>query len=120
MFDIGFLELLIIFIVALLVLGPERLPQAARSVGLFVGRIKRTVGGVQAEIERELRLEEMRREAEARAKELEKELELKEFNQQVAQTEQEIKQSFEGKPLLATQSNPQPPEDKQPKEGHHD
>ena len=60
MFDIGFLELLIIGIVALLVLGPERLPKAARTVGLWVGKIKRTVSSMQREINSQLEAEELR------------------------------------------------------------
>ncbi|KAA0012107.1 twin-arginine translocase subunit TatB [Billgrantia pellis] len=60
MFDIGFLELLIIGIVGLLVLGPERLPKAARTVGLWVGKIKRTVAGMQREINAQLEAEELR------------------------------------------------------------
>jgi len=73
-FDIGFLELFLIFVVALVVLGPERLPVAARTVGRFVGKIKRSISGVQAEIEQELRFEEIRRQAEARARQLEQEI----------------------------------------------
>ncbi|PMR76166.1 Sec-independent protein translocase protein TatB [Billgrantia endophytica] len=60
MFDIGFLELLIIGIVALLVLGPERLPKAARTAGLWIGKIKRTVSGMQREISSQLEAEELR------------------------------------------------------------
>ncbi|MBW6390502.1 MAG: Sec-independent protein translocase protein TatB [Halomonas sp.] len=60
MFDIGFLELLIIGIVGLLVLGPERLPKAARTVGLWVGKIKRTVSSMQREINSQLEAEELR------------------------------------------------------------
>jgi sec-independent protein translocase protein TatB len=60
MFDIGFLELLILGIVGLLVLGPERLPKAARTVGLWVGKIKRTVSSMQREINSQLEAEELR------------------------------------------------------------
>ncbi|MBB3141950.1 Sec-independent protein translocase protein TatB [Halomonas organivorans] len=60
MFDIGFLELLIIGVVGLLVLGPERLPKAARTAGLWIGRIKRTVSGMQREINAQLEAEELR------------------------------------------------------------
>jgi sec-independent protein translocase protein TatB len=79
-FDIGFLELLLIFVVALLVLGPEKLPYVARTIGLWIGKIKRSIAGVQMEVERELRFEEMRQEAEARAKQLEKEMALPELS----------------------------------------
>ncbi|ABE57954.1 Sec-independent protein translocase protein TatB [Chromohalobacter israelensis] len=60
MFDMGFLELMLIGVVALLVLGPERLPTAARTVGLWVGKIKRTVSGMQREISAQLEAEELR------------------------------------------------------------
>lgn len=60
MFDIGFAELLIVGVLALIVLGPERLPKAARTVGLFVGRIRRTMSGIQQEIEQEVRNQEIR------------------------------------------------------------
>ncbi|WP_110657004.1 Sec-independent protein translocase protein TatB [Salinicola halimionae] len=60
MFDIGFFELLLIGIVGLLVLGPERLPRAARTAGLWVGRIKRSVSTMQREITSQLEAEELR------------------------------------------------------------
>jgi sec-independent protein translocase protein TatB len=61
MFDIGFSELLIIGVVALVVLGPERLPRAARTAGHLLGRLKRYVGDVKADISREMQLEELRK-----------------------------------------------------------
>lgn len=60
MFDIGFLEILLIGVVGLLVLGPERLPMAARTAGMWIGRIKRSVSGIQREINEQLRTEEVR------------------------------------------------------------
>jgi len=73
MFDIGFTELLVIGVVALLVLGPERLPRLARDVGRWVGRARRYVNHVREEIDREVELSELRRlrdEIEARAREV--------------------------------------------------
>jgi sec-independent protein translocase protein TatB len=61
MFDIGFSELLIIAVVALLVLGPERLPRAARLAGLWVRRARAQWYSVQADLERELAAEEFKR-----------------------------------------------------------
>ena len=61
MFDIGFSELLVIAIVALVVLGPERLPKAARFAGLWVRRARAQWYSVKAELERDLAAEEMRR-----------------------------------------------------------
>ena len=61
MFDIGFQELLLVAIVALLVLGPERLPQALRTLGLWIGRMRRSFNAVKNEIEREIGMDEIRR-----------------------------------------------------------
>ena len=61
MFDIGFSELLVIAIVALIVIGPERLPKVARTLGHLFGRMQRYVNDVKADITREMELEELRR-----------------------------------------------------------
>ncbi|WP_106478925.1 Sec-independent protein translocase protein TatB [Phytohalomonas tamaricis] len=61
MFDVSFSELLVIGVIALIVLGPERLPTAARTAGLWLGKIKRTVANVQQEITSQLEAEELRR-----------------------------------------------------------
>ena len=70
MFDMGFLELLIIGVVGLLVLGPERLPKAARTLGLWIGKIKRTVSGMQREINAQLEAEELRQKLNEQQKKL--------------------------------------------------
>ena len=59
MFDIGFLEIVIIASIALVVLGPERLPRAARTAGLWVGRARRMVADVKSDIDREIRESEL-------------------------------------------------------------
>src|SRR5262245_45694829 len=61
MFDIGFFELVVIAIVALVVIGPERLPKAARTMGHLVGRLQRYVNDVKADINREIELDELRK-----------------------------------------------------------
>ena len=61
MFDIGFSELVIIAVVALVVIGPERLPTVARTVGALLGRLNRYVSDVKSDVEREMRLEEMKK-----------------------------------------------------------
>ena len=61
MFDVGFWELAIIAVIALLVIGPERLPKAARTAGLWVGRARRMVTDVKADIDREIRESDLRR-----------------------------------------------------------
>ncbi len=60
MFDIGFLEMVLVAIVALLVLGPERLPSAVRMAGLYIGRIKRSLADVRSQVEREIGADEIR------------------------------------------------------------
>ncbi len=61
MFDIGFWELLLIFVLGLLVLGPERLPRVARTVGMWTGRARSYVRQLSAELDRELQTEELQR-----------------------------------------------------------
>ncbi len=61
MFDIGFTELLVIALVALVVLGPERLPHAIKVTAIWIGRIKRSFNSVKEEIEREIRVDDIRR-----------------------------------------------------------
>lgn len=61
MFDIGFSELLVIGLVALIVIGPERLPRVARTLGHLAGRLQRYVADVKSDINREVELEELRK-----------------------------------------------------------
>ncbi len=69
MFDMGFLELLLIGIIALIVLGPERLPKAARTVGLWIGKAKQGFDSIKTEIDRELKVKELQQQlAEQKAK----------------------------------------------------
>lgn len=61
MFDIGFWELTTIAVIALLVIGPDKLPDVARTAGKWVGRARRFVGDVKSDIDRELKQEELRK-----------------------------------------------------------
>ncbi|MCW8956851.1 MAG: Sec-independent protein translocase protein TatB [Gammaproteobacteria bacterium] len=61
MFDVGFWEILLILVLALVVLGPERLPQAARTVGYWVGKARRYIEGVKSEVEKEFDGGELKR-----------------------------------------------------------
>lgn len=61
MFDIGFWEIVLILVLALVVIGPERLPGAARQAGLFVGKARRYIEGVRSEVESELDIGEFKR-----------------------------------------------------------
>lgn len=61
MFDIGFSEIVLIAVVALIVIGPERLPKTARTLGHLFGRLQRYVADVKADINREMQLEDLRK-----------------------------------------------------------
>ena len=61
MFDIGFSELIVIAIVALVVIGPEKLPKVARTLGLLLGRAQRYVNDVKSDINREMQLDELKK-----------------------------------------------------------
>lgn len=61
MFDIGFSELMVIGIVALIVIGPERLPKVARTIGHLLGRAQRYVSDVKSDINREMQLDELKK-----------------------------------------------------------
>ncbi|HWN31078.1 MAG TPA: Sec-independent protein translocase protein TatB, partial [Burkholderiales bacterium] len=61
MFDIGFSEILVIAVVALIVIGPERLPKVARTLGHLFGRLQRYVAEVKADIDREMQMEELKK-----------------------------------------------------------
>jgi len=89
MFDVGFTELLLVGLVALLVLGPERLPVAARTAGLWIGRLKRSLGAIKAEVEREIGADEIRRQL---------------HNERILELEREMNRD-----LLADKPSEQPP-----------
>ncbi len=61
MFDVSFSELMVIALVGLVVIGPERLPKVARTVGHLLGRLQRYVGDVKADINREMQLEDLKK-----------------------------------------------------------
>ena len=61
MFDVGFWEILLILVLALVVIGPERLPGAARKAGYFAGKARRYIEGVRSEVEQELDVNEFKR-----------------------------------------------------------
>lgn len=61
MFDVSFSELMVIAIVALLVIGPEKLPKVARTVGAFTGRMQRYMAQIKEEVNRELRFDELQK-----------------------------------------------------------
>jgi len=60
MFDVGFQELMLIFVILLIVVGPERLPKLARTLGLWIGKARTIVSSVKSEVEREIRVSELK------------------------------------------------------------
>ena len=66
MFDIGATELLLVAIIGLVVVGPERLPRLARTLGLWLKRLRGQVASIQKDINRELELEDLKRQLEER------------------------------------------------------
>ena len=90
MFDIGFSEFLVIGVVALIVIGPERLPSVARTLGHLFGRMQRYVNEVKADIQREIELEELkklRQSVEESAREIEQSV-----SRELGQAEQEMRE----------------------------
>ncbi len=80
MFDVGFWEILLIMILALVVIGPERLPGAARTLGLWVGKGRRYIEGVKSEVEQGFDVSEFKRVIRNQ------EIQLNELQQKVSQT----------------------------------
>ena len=107
MFDIGFLELIIVAIIALLVLGPERLPHAARTAGRWVGRIRRTVGNFSREIERQIDAEELREQLKKSGESLNIEEDVKNIQQTVKEALDDVElKEYEPRPREATDKKP--------------
>ena len=104
MFDFSFAELLVIGVVALVVIGPERMPKVARAAGLLFGRAQRYVAEVKADINNQLKLEELRKiEADMRAKASTAEYEIIEETRHV---EQEFRDAVEQlTPATTSQEN---------------
>lgn len=61
MFDMGFAELLLIAVIALIVIGPKRMPEAVRFIGYWLGKFRRSVHNARQEMEREFGLDDIRR-----------------------------------------------------------
>lgn len=91
MFDVGFSELLLVALVALLVLGPERLPGAARTAGLWIGRLKRSFAAIKSEVEREIGADEIR---------------LQLHNEQILERERQLQQSAQPATTSAADGSP--------------
>jgi sec-independent protein translocase protein TatB len=123
MFDIGFSELMVIGVVALIVIGPEKLPRMARTVGVLAGRLQRYVADVKADINREIELEELRKMRDSMQKtasdmqssfEAEVSKTESELNQTAADLNKTVDELTQGKPDELTQSKPEEPRAAEP------
>ncbi len=103
MFDIGFSEILVIAVVALIVIGPERLPKVARTLGHLFGRMQRYVNDVKADISREMELDELRK-LQATMQDAARSVE-QSVNQEISVTEAELKDAASS----VTDLTPAPP-----------
>lgn len=108
MFDIAFSELMLIAVVALVVIGPERLPRVARTAGHLLGRLQRYVGDVKADIDREMRLDELKK-LQAQVADQARDME-RSVNAQFASIENSLNQSIAGPQAEATPPIPAQPE----------
>lgn len=102
MFDIGFSELVVIGVVALIVIGPERLPRVARTIGILAGRLQRYVSDVKADINREVELDELRKmrdSVQQAASDIQKTVDT-----ELATTEEGLNRAVEGKPEKSAES----------------
>ncbi len=101
MFDVSFGEMLTIAIVALVVIGPEKLPKVARTLGLLAGRMQRYVSGIKTEITRELQLQELQKmQEEVQSSMTAVETEVKQGVQQMASPVVEAAKEVEAIPRL--------------------
>jgi len=103
MFDIGFSELLVIGVVALIVIGPEKLPRLARTLGHLAGKLQRYVSDVKADINREIELEDlkkMRDSMQQAASDFQGSVssEVSQTEAELNKTAEELNQAVEGKP----------------------
>ncbi len=102
MFDVGFWEIIFISVIALLVIGPERLPRVARTLGLWVGKARGFYQSVKADIDRELEADELRRS-------LERQMEIPELNRDILdddRREQDKQDEYAVKAVSAQEDEP--------------
>jgi len=122
MFDIGFSEIVVIAVVALIVIGPERLPKTARMLGHLFGRLQRYVNEVKADISREMELDELRRlrqEVKGAASDFERSVQsvASDFHSGVRNVEQQLNQAGEtNPPSAAPPAAPEAPPEEPPRQ----
>ena len=98
MFDIGFLELLLIALITLVVMGPERLPEAIRTLSLWIGRLKQRFASAQQELEKEVGMDDIRHQ-------LHNEQVLRELEDQKNELEQSLSSSDSSQPIKSQPTN---------------
>jgi sec-independent protein translocase protein TatB len=113
MFDIAFSELLVIGVVALVVIGPERLPKVARTMGVLFGRLQRYVSQVKSDINREMELSELSKvksEFEGAAREFQRDIETKvtDATRDIREVETEIDRQLRGEASSPAAAEPTP------------
>ena len=96
MFDISFFELLIVAIVGLVVIGPERLPETVRSISLWIGRLKRSLRETRSELEKQLGADDIRRQ-----------LHNEEVMQSLERTRREIESAMQDNPIATAKAQEQ-------------
>lgn len=115
MFDIGFAELLIVMVVGLLVLGPDQLPGAVRTAGLWFGRFKRGVSDIRTDLEREIGADEIRKQLneERILKDLEKSKNT--FNEMKDSLSDDLKQDLGKLDMMDSPNSAQTPQSTRPR-----
>ena len=115
MFDIGFAELLMIAVLGLLILGPERLPKAIRTVSLWLGRLRRSFNDIRQDIEREVGADEIRQQLHnesimASLQEGKDKLDrdLRKSQQKLKSMEQDLEREITGQSVSATEADVSP------------
>ena len=108
MFDIGFFELCLIGIIALLVIGPEKLPRVARTVGLWIGKAQGMVKTVKYEIDEQVRVEELKQSLERAKNTLDNNVSesIKEAESSIEELQNQIKDSSEQSTTPTTPTKP--------------
>ncbi len=112
MFDFGFSEILLVALVALIVVGPERLPKVARTAGHLLGRLQRYVSDVKSDISREMQLEDLKKlqqQVEQQARELESTVRTQmekvesDLGQTASEVRRDVSESLEGAAVGASE-----------------
>jgi sec-independent protein translocase protein TatB len=117
MFDIGFSEMMVIAVIALVVIGPEKLPRMARTIGHLAGRLQRYVSDVKADINREMELDELRKMRDSMQQaasnfESSVQSELNKANAEVSKVESELNAAAASLDKPAEPQETKPPEEK--------